>query len=44
MQKPNSLLSDLLSSHSKNYEDLIERVCDDLMENVDKQLDLLKND
>jgi hypothetical protein len=38
------LLQDLLSKHSKNYEDLIETVCDDLMENVDKQIDLMKSE
>jgi hypothetical protein len=42
MQKPQLFLQDLVSKHSKNYQDLIEGVCDDLMENVDKQMDLMR--
>lgn len=45
-QKPKALLKDLLAqaSQSHHYEDLIERVTDDLLENVDKQLDLYKSE
>jgi len=41
-----NLLSDLTGLHaqSKNYEDMVERVCDDLLENADKQIDLLRQE
>ena len=49
-QKPlNSILKELvggdagLSQPSEAYTELVEKVCDDLLEAADKQIDLLKN-
>eukprot|EP00347_Sterkiella_histriomuscorum_P018705 403344491 len=42
----NTIISDLAGSHlqSQHYEDLVVNVCDDLIENVNKQIDLIKQE
>ena len=42
-QRPEQILKDLVSgTGSKQYEELVERVCDDLLEGVNNQIDLHK--
>ena len=43
MKSQKGLLEDLLKKNSKNYRDLIERVSDDLLEEVDREVDVIKN-
>ena len=42
----NHIISDLVGTHvnSQYYDDLVQVVCDDLIENVNKQIDLHKKE
>ena len=46
-QQPSNLLKELTSLNAgglARYEELVERVCDDLIENVNNQIDLYKKE